>query len=136
MCLRIIAIIVFCCGKTLKNGVDPPKPRIDEFEDKPEPWQVAEILDPAQCRQATLPDITDISTKVYMLNSLHQKFVFCFFSHTKALCFLLLHGLYQVVRLLYTNSGDGILVLGFNGIQRLYKWVRNEQNPSGKVIVN
>ncbi|KAJ4900652.1 Topless-related protein 3 [Raphanus sativus] len=82
------------------NGVDPPKPRIDEFEDKPEPWQVAEILDPAQCRQATLPDITDISTKV--------------------------------VRLLYTNSGDGILVLGFNGIQRLYKWVRNEQNPSGK----
>ncbi|KAG2243660.1 hypothetical protein Bca52824_094487 [Brassica carinata] len=82
------------------NGVDPSKPRIDDSTDKPKPWQLAEILDPAQCRQATLPDTTGSSTKV--------------------------------VRLLYTNSGAGILALGFNGIQRLWKWVRNEQNPSGK----
>jgi len=41
----------------------------------------------------------------------------------------------QVVQLLYTNSGAGILALGSNGIQRLWKWVPNEQNPSGKVIV-
>uniref|UniRef100_M4D0D2 CTLH domain-containing protein n=1 Tax=Brassica campestris TaxID=3711 RepID=M4D0D2_BRACM len=81
------------------NGVDPPKPRVDDLADNPRPWQLAEILDPAQCRQATLPD-TGSSTKV--------------------------------VRLLYTNSGAGILALGFNGIQRLWKWVRNEQNPSGK----
>jgi hypothetical protein len=39
----------------------------------------------------------------------------------------------QVVRLLYTNSGVGLLALGSNAIQRLWKWNRNEQNPSGKV---
>ncbi|WZZ74691.1 hypothetical protein YC2023_086061 [Brassica napus] len=82
------------------NGGDPSKPRVDDSADKPKPWQLAEILDHAQCRQATLPDTTGSSTKV--------------------------------VRLLYTNSGAGILALGFNGIQRLWKWVRNEQNPSGK----
>ncbi|XP_015870224.3 topless-related protein 3 isoform X1 [Ziziphus jujuba] len=38
----------------------------------------------------------------------------------------------RVVRLLYTNSGVGILALGSNGVQKLWKWVRNEQNPSGK----
>ncbi|KAF3596308.1 hypothetical protein DY000_02025940 [Brassica cretica] len=82
------------------NGGDPSKPRVDDSADKPKPWQLAEILDHAQCRQAILPDTTGSSTKV--------------------------------VRLLYTNSGAGILALGFNGIQRLWKWVRNEQNPSGK----
>lgn len=40
----------------------------------------------------------------------------------------------QVVRLLYTNSGAGLLALGSNGIQKLWKWARNEQNPSGKVL--
>ncbi|XP_018440659.2 topless-related protein 3 [Raphanus sativus] len=82
------------------NGIDPPKPRIDDSTDKPRPWQLAEILDHAQCRQATLPDTAGSSVKV--------------------------------VRLLYTNSGAGILALGLNGIQRLWKWVRSEQNPSGK----
>ncbi|KAM3329839.1 hypothetical protein ACQJBY_026704 [Aegilops geniculata] len=38
----------------------------------------------------------------------------------------------KVVRLLYTNSGVGLLALGSNAIQRLWKWNRNEQNPSGK----
>lgn len=41
----------------------------------------------------------------------------------------------QVVRLLYTNSGVGLLALGSNAIQRLWKWSRNEQNPSGKVHI-
>lgn len=41
----------------------------------------------------------------------------------------------QVVRLLYTNSGVGLLALGSNAIQRLWKWSRNEQNPSGKVYI-
>ncbi|XP_056845042.1 topless-related protein 3 [Raphanus sativus] len=82
------------------NGIDPPKPRIDDSTDKPRPWQLAEILEHAQCRQATLPDTAGSSVKV--------------------------------VRLLYTNSGAGILALGLNGIQRLWKWVRSEQNPSGK----
>lgn len=40
----------------------------------------------------------------------------------------------QVARLLYTNSGVGLLALGSNAIQRLWKWSRNEQNPSGKVF--
>ncbi|KAG7603609.1 Topless-related protein 3 [Arabidopsis thaliana] len=82
------------------NGVDPSKSRIDDSTDKPKSWQLAEILDPSQCFQATLPDTAGSSTKV--------------------------------VQLLYTNSGAGILALGSNGIQRLWKWVPNEQNPSGK----
>ncbi|AQK89606.1 trehalose-6-phosphate synthase14 [Zea mays] len=41
-----------------------------------------------------------------------------------------------VVRLLYTNSGVGLLALGSNAIQRLWKWSRNEQNPSGKATAS
>ncbi|CAK9134797.1 unnamed protein product [Ilex paraguariensis] len=42
----------------------------------------------------------------------------------------------KVARLLYTNSGAGVLALGSNGVQKLWKWVRNEQNPSGKATAN
>ncbi|XP_009400780.2 protein TOPLESS-RELATED PROTEIN 2 isoform X1 [Musa acuminata AAA Group] len=38
----------------------------------------------------------------------------------------------KVVRLLYTNSGFAVLALGSNAIHKLWKWVRNERNPSGK----
>ncbi|KAJ8772012.1 hypothetical protein K2173_027189 [Erythroxylum novogranatense] len=92
------------------NGVDAvnrsmEKPRtVDDVIDKSKPWQLAEIVDPGECRLVTLPESTDTSTKV--------------------------------VRLLYTNSGVGILALGSNGIQKLWKWVRNEQNPSGKATAS
>ncbi|XP_022748365.1 topless-related protein 3-like isoform X2 [Durio zibethinus] len=92
------------------NGVDPlgrsvEKPRVvDDAIDKTKPWQLAEIVDPVQCRLVTLPDSTDTSCKV--------------------------------VRLLYTNSAVGILALGSNGVQKLWKWPRNEQNPSGKATAN
>ncbi|XP_009338217.2 topless-related protein 3 isoform X1 [Pyrus x bretschneideri] len=42
----------------------------------------------------------------------------------------------KVVRLLYTNSGAGILALGSHGVQKLWKWVRNEQNPTGKATAS
>ncbi|KAF7817952.1 topless-related protein 3-like [Senna tora] len=42
----------------------------------------------------------------------------------------------KVVRLLYTNSGVGVLALGSNGIQKLWKWTRNEQNPTGKATAS
>ncbi|KAK1580851.1 hypothetical protein Q3G72_000665 [Acer saccharum] len=42
----------------------------------------------------------------------------------------------KVVRLLYTNSGAGILALGSSGIQKLWKWPRNDQNPSGKATAS
>ncbi|KAI4378064.1 hypothetical protein MLD38_015602 [Melastoma candidum] len=42
----------------------------------------------------------------------------------------------KVVRLLYTNSGVGILALFSTGVQKLWKWSRNEQNPSGKACAN
>ncbi|KAJ0979764.1 hypothetical protein J5N97_015238 [Dioscorea zingiberensis] len=42
----------------------------------------------------------------------------------------------RVTRLLYTNSGVGLLALGSNAIQRLWKWSRNEQNPSGKATAS
>ncbi|KAL5713186.1 Topless-related protein 2 [Ranunculus cassubicifolius] len=42
----------------------------------------------------------------------------------------------KVARLLYTNSGGGILVLGANGVQKLWKWTRNDRNPNGKATAN
>ncbi|KAJ4829400.1 Topless- protein 3 [Turnera subulata] len=42
----------------------------------------------------------------------------------------------KVVRLLYTNSGIGILALGSNGVQKLWKWQRNDQNPTGKATAS
>ncbi|XP_022719481.1 topless-related protein 3-like isoform X2 [Durio zibethinus] len=92
------------------NGVDTlgrsvEKPRVvGDAIDKTKPWQLAEIVDPGQCRLVTLPDNMDNSSKV--------------------------------VRLLYTNSAVGILALGSNGVQKLWKWPRNEQNPSGKATAN
>ncbi|RWW18129.1 hypothetical protein BHE74_00037544 [Ensete ventricosum] len=41
----------------------------------------------------------------------------------------------MVVRLLYTNSGFAVLALGSNAIHKLWKWVRNERNPSGKLML-
>ncbi|CAN4076348.1 unnamed protein product [Withania somnifera] len=38
----------------------------------------------------------------------------------------------KVLRLLYTNSGFAVLALGSNAIHKLWKWQRNERNPSGK----
>ncbi|CAN6925740.1 unnamed protein product [Brassica oleracea] len=42
----------------------------------------------------------------------------------------------KVARLLYTNSGVGVLALEANGVQRLWKWSRNEQNPTGKATAS
>ncbi|XP_038703863.1 topless-related protein 3-like isoform X2 [Tripterygium wilfordii] len=94
----------------IMNGVDSmgrsmEKPtKMDEVIDKLKPWQLAEIVDPGQCRMVSLPDSTDTSSKV--------------------------------VRLIYTNSGVGILALGSNGVQKLWKWTRNEQNPTGKATAS
>ncbi|KAI4295197.1 hypothetical protein MLD38_040576 [Melastoma candidum] len=95
---------------SILNGVEAmsramDKPRaVEEFTDKGKPWQLDEIVDPAQCRMITMPESPDASSKV--------------------------------VRLLYSNSGVGILALGANGIQKLWKWARNEQNPTGKATTN
>ncbi|KAJ1699335.1 hypothetical protein LUZ63_007847 [Rhynchospora breviuscula] len=43
---------------------------------------------------------------------------------------------HKVGRLLYTNSGVGLLALTSNGVQRHWKWTRNEQNPSGKATAS
>ncbi|KAJ8426581.1 hypothetical protein Cgig2_018049 [Carnegiea gigantea] len=94
----------------LKNGVDT-MPRnmekartVEDSTEKVKPWQLAEIVEPVQCRLVTLPESTDNSNKI--------------------------------ARLLYTNNGVGILALGSNGIQKLWKWSRNEQNPSGKATAS
>ncbi|XP_038974318.1 protein TPR1-like isoform X2 [Phoenix dactylifera] len=92
------------------NGGDPSsrsidKPRIsEELPDKTKPWELAEILNPKQCRVVTMPESTDSASKV--------------------------------ARLLYTNSGGGLLALGSNAVQRLWKWSRSEQNPSGKATAS
>lgn len=42
----------------------------------------------------------------------------------------------KVVRLLYTNSGVGLLALGSNAIQRLWKWNRSDQNPTARATAS
>ncbi|KAK8661786.1 hypothetical protein V6N13_091381 [Hibiscus sabdariffa] len=42
----------------------------------------------------------------------------------------------KVTRLLYTNSGVAVLALWSNGVQKLWKWGRSEQNPSGKATAS
>ncbi|KAF8392641.1 hypothetical protein HHK36_022990 [Tetracentron sinense] len=92
------------------SGVDPSvrsmeKPRtLDDVPDKTKPWEIAEIVDPVQCRVVSMPDSANPASKV--------------------------------ARLLYTNSGVGVLALWSNGIQKLWKWSRSEQNPSGKATAS
>ncbi|XP_019088639.1 PREDICTED: topless-related protein 2 [Camelina sativa] len=93
----------------IPNGVDAmsrtmEKPRNMESVEKSKPSELMEIVDPAQCRQVTMPDSKDSVSKV--------------------------------ARLLYTNSGVGVLALGTNGVQRLWKWSRSEQNPTGKATAS
>ncbi|KAH9306418.1 hypothetical protein KI387_010822, partial [Taxus chinensis] len=42
----------------------------------------------------------------------------------------------KVSRLLYTNAGVGLLALGSNAVHKLWKWGRNEMNPSGKATAS
>ncbi|KAH7513409.1 hypothetical protein FEM48_Zijuj12G0196900 [Ziziphus jujuba var. spinosa] len=42
----------------------------------------------------------------------------------------------KVARLLYTNYGTGVLALGSDGVQKLWKWHRSEQNPNGKATAS
>ncbi|KAJ3683671.1 hypothetical protein LUZ60_013898 [Juncus effusus] len=42
----------------------------------------------------------------------------------------------KVGRLLYTNSGVSLLALTSNGVQRLWKWGRSEQNPTGRATAS
>ncbi|KAI4346275.1 hypothetical protein L6164_013341 [Bauhinia variegata] len=95
---------------TILNGVDSSsrsteKQRsLDDISEKSNAWELAEIVDPVQCRTVSMPDCTDPSNKV--------------------------------ARLLYTNSGVGLLALGSKGIQKLWKWSRSEQNPTGKATAS
>lgn len=41
--------------------------------------------------------------------------------------------LWQISRLIYTNSGNAILALASNAIHLLWKWQRSDRNSSGKV---
>jgi len=38
----------------------------------------------------------------------------------------------KVARLIYTNSGAAVLALSSNAVHKLWKWLRNDRNPSGK----
>ncbi|CAL5339286.1 unnamed protein product [Camellia sinensis] len=87
-------------GVDMARSMEKPRTLDDVTEKNKQPWQLTEIIDPAQCRLVAMPDSTDAANKV--------------------------------ARLLYTNSGVGVLALGSNGIQKLWKWVRSEQNPNGK----
>ncbi|XP_071712277.1 topless-related protein 4-like [Rutidosis leptorrhynchoides] len=36
-----------------------------------------------------------------------------------------------IVKLLYTNTGSGVLALAYNAVHKLWKWQKTEQNPTG-----
>ncbi|MFS7985362.1 putative transcription factor WD40-like family [Helianthus anomalus] len=36
----------------------------------------------------------------------------------------------KVIRLMYTHSGSGVLALAYNAIHKLWRWHKNEQNPT------
>lgn len=55
------------------RGVEKPR-TVDDVSDKAKPWQLTEILDPAQCRLVTMPDSTDTSSKVCQLSDYHVLF--------------------------------------------------------------
>ncbi|KAM7253948.1 hypothetical protein ACFE04_031630 [Oxalis oulophora] len=40
----------------------------------------------------------------------------------------------KIIRLIYTNSGSAILALTYNATHKLWKWQRNERNPTGKRV--
>ncbi|KAL3839807.1 hypothetical protein ACJIZ3_024398 [Penstemon smallii] len=42
----------------------------------------------------------------------------------------------RVSRLMYTNSGFAILALAANAVHKLWKWPKNERNPTGKANAN
>lgn len=42
----------------------------------------------------------------------------------------------KVARLIYTNSGVAVLALFSNAVHKLWKWMRNDRNPSGKATAN
>ncbi|GMP22206.1 hypothetical protein CsSME_00000326 [Camellia sinensis var. sinensis] len=66
----------------MARSMEKPRNLDDVTEKNKQPWQLTEIIDPAQCRLVAMPDSTDAAKKV--------------------------------ARLLYTNSGVGVLALGSN----------------------
>ena len=45
------------------------------------------------------------------------------------------HSQFQIIRLIYTNSGASVLALAYNAVHKLWKWQRNERNLMGKVLI-
>ncbi|PIA44283.1 hypothetical protein AQUCO_01700115v1 [Aquilegia coerulea] len=97
------------------NGGDPSIRSVEKtrtLEDAPDEGkfrELTEIVDPLKCRVVTMPDSADASNA---------------------------DPASKVARLLYTNSGGGILALGVNGMQKLWKWSRSERNPNGKATAS
>lgn len=129
---------------SIQNGIDAmgrsaEKPRaVQEAADTTKPWQLAEISEPGQCRVVTVPNATDCSRRVccVLFEGIDTFFSFCVdYTFNGFNLFYLTTCFIQIGRLLYTNSGVGVLALGSNGIQKLWKWSRIEQNPTGKVLV-
>ncbi|THF96414.1 hypothetical protein TEA_015440 [Camellia sinensis var. sinensis] len=77
-----LVIEIEILNKKLQNGVDPmdrnmEKPKtLDDVTDKTKPWQLAEIIDPAQCRQVTMPDNMDAVNKVYSYSFVAAKSIY------------------------------------------------------------
>ncbi|KAF3456286.1 hypothetical protein FNV43_RR00936 [Rhamnella rubrinervis] len=85
------------------------KPRsLDGASDKTKPWELAETVDLVQCRVVTMPDGMDPAKKMDLFE-----------------------------RLLASFTQTLVLVsLGSDGVQKLWKWSRSEQNPGGKATAS
>lgn len=42
----------------------------------------------------------------------------------------------RIMRMIYTNSGGSLLALAGNAVHKLWKWPKNDQNPSGKATAS
>ncbi|KAF8393175.1 hypothetical protein HHK36_021416 [Tetracentron sinense] len=102
-------------------------PRIaDVSKENSEMWKLAEIKGPSHCRCLRLPDNLSILKEVHMSIPL----LISYFTENQSLASVV------VSRLIYTNSGVAILALASNGVHKLWKWQRNNENQAVKATAS
>ena len=79
--------------------------------DKPKPWLLTEIQDPIQCRQVTMPDTTDTSSKV------------CYVMYFKLMIFYQDIFCYEILKPMHLNLGRPTPIYKF-GCWHIGTWVK------------
>ncbi|KAG6534902.1 hypothetical protein ZIOFF_008808 [Zingiber officinale] len=92
------------------------EPRLSKKAKKYRSWKLARFVDIWHLKAFWLPNSTSAVSKV------PGNLFSCV--------------LFQVVRLIYTNSGHTLLALGSNAVHKFWKWPRDEPNPPGESIAS